>query len=289
MTKHHWVSGLLLLATALSARAQMEQGLALARDIAADNQHAQAAVEYRRLAMQSEQQTEQGALYWMAGYEYLQGERYMQADRMLRNVEDATSDLEAEVYLLRSQSSQARHRLREAAFYLEHLNTAEQPKPLRMLAAKRLAAVQMAQQDTAGARSVLREAQGPQLDDALSAIAAYEAGHDKRPLVGGLLGMIPGLGYAYSGEYASAMRSLMLNALCIWGLVEFAEEDQWGGVAVVGFAEITFYSGSIYGGADAAARYNERRLQEATRVIEGNTTARPDLKALPILTLRYTF
>mgnify|MGYP000265341427 FL=1 len=289
MTRHHWVSGLLLLAGTLTACAQMEQGLALARDIAADNQHAQAAVEYRRLAMQSEQPTEQGALYWMAGYEYLQGERYMQADRMLRNVEDATPDLEAEVYLLRSQSSQARHRLREAAFYLDHLNTPTQPKPLRTLAAKRLAAVHLAQQDSARARTILQDAQGPQLDEALAAIATYDAGRDKRPLVGGLLGIIPGLGYAYAGEYASALRSLMLNALCIWGLVEFAEEDQWGGVAVVGFAEITFYSGSIYGGADAAVRYNERRLQEATQVIEGNTRVTPDLTALPILTLRYEF
>ena len=289
MTRHHWVSGLLLLVAALSARAQMEQGLALARDIAADNQHAQAAVEYRRLAMQTERPAEQGALYWMAGYEYVQAERYMQADRMLRNVEDAAPELESEVYLLRSQSSQARRRLREAAFYLEHLNTPGQPAPLRLLAAKRLAAVQMAQQDTDGARKILRDAQGPQLDEALNAIAVYEAGRDKRPLVGGLLGIIPGLGYAYSGEYASALRSLMLNALCIWGVVEFAEEDQWAGVAVVGFAEITFYSGSIYGGADAAARYNERRLQAATRVIDGNTRITPDLIALPILTLQYQF
>lgn len=33
------------------------------------------------------------------------------------------------------------------------------------------------------------------------------------------MGLVPGLGYAYAGEYANAMRTLMLNNLLIWGIV----------------------------------------------------------------------
>ena len=34
--------------------------------------------------------------------------------------------------------------------------------------------------------------------------------------LGGILGIIPGLGYAYSGEYSNAARSLILNSLFIF-------------------------------------------------------------------------
>ncbi|NQU40923.1 MAG: hypothetical protein HQ523_13310 [Lentisphaerae bacterium] len=288
MMKHQLMGlGILALST-LSLHAQSEQGLALARDLSEANDHVQAAVEYRRLAMDLKVPTEQGALYWMAGYEYIRAMRHEQANRMLSLVEDATPTLETEVYLLRAENSSLQERFGETAFYLESLNDNAQPEPLRRLAAQRLAVAKMHLKDYAGAREALHKAGG---DPAITveAIAAYEAGKDKRPTVGGLLGLIPGLGYAYSGEYGSALRSLILNSLCIWGMLEFADEEQWAGVAVVGFAEITFYSGSIYGGADAAVRYNERRLQQCTETIAGRTEIRPDRGALPVLTLRYEF
>ena len=37
--------------------------------------------------------------------------------------------------------------------------------------------------------------------------------HFKKPWLGGVLGLVPGLGYVYSGEYANAARSLILNGL----------------------------------------------------------------------------
>ena len=82
-------------------------------------------------------------------------------------------------------------------------------------------------------------------------------------LFGGVLGLVPGLGYAYSGEYANAVRSLILNSLFIWGMVETADDDQWGLFALVTFGEFTWYSGSIYGGIDAAHRDLELRGLQA--------------------------
>ncbi|MBN1558006.1 MAG: membrane protein insertion efficiency factor YidD [Lentisphaerae bacterium] len=81
----------------------------------------------------------------------------------------------------------------------------------------------------------------------------------RSPRLGGILGLVPGLGYAYSGEYANALRSLLLNGIFIWGMVETAGEEQWGGFAVISFFELTWYSGSIYGGIDAAHRFNARQ------------------------------
>ena len=288
MTKHYTIGLVLLSLTTLSIRAQTEQGLTLARELSETRDHAQSAVEYRRLAMDHEAPTEQGALYWMAGYEYVKAGRHEQANRMLSQVEDATPSLETEVYLLRGENSCLQERFGEAVFYLESLDESDQPDPLRRLAAQRLAAVKMQLKDVPAAREALRRA-GIETDHAETAIATYQAGKDKSPVVGGLLGLIPGLGYAYSGEYASGLRSLILNSLCIWGVIEFAEEEQWAGVAVVGFAELTFYSGSIYGGADAAVRYNDRRLQQCTHAIDGGPAIRPDLSARAVLTLRYEF
>ena len=282
MTLRPLISASLLWALLLTPLcADQPPGLTLAQELSDDSNHAG--------AMDAADAPAKGALYWMAAYEYLQAERYPQAERMLGQVENITPGLETEVYLLHSKHNRARHRLREAGFYLESLADPAKPERVRTVASKRLASVRVQMGDFDGAREALRLAAASGLDSELAAVATYETGKDKSHVVGGLLGLIPGLGYAYSGEYANAARSLLLNALCIWGLAEFIEEEQWGGVAIVGFAEVTFYSGSIYGGADAAVRHNRRRLRECTEAIEGDVDIQPDRAALPVLTLRYKF
>ncbi len=290
MTPRTLISAGLLWATAFSPlTADQAASLTLAKELADDQDHAGAALEYRRLAMDATDGSAKGSLFWMSAYEYIAAGRYPQAERMLGQVETVAPDLETEVYLLHGDHNRARHRLREAAFYLESLTDSARPEPVRTAAAKRLAAVRVQMRDFDGARDALRETATHDLDAGLDAVTVYEAGEDKSHVVGGLLGLIPGLGYAYSGEYANAARSLILNGLCIWGLAEFIEEEQWGGVALVGFAEVTFYSGSIYGGADAAVRHNRRRLRECTEAIEGDVDIQPDRAALPVLTLKYKF
>jgi len=262
--------------------------LRLAEELAEAGNHAAAALEYRREAMSAPSPVVKGSLYWMASYEYSLAGRFEQADRMAGEVEDTTAELDAEVYLLRAHTSRLRRRPREAVFYLESLTQPDQPDPVRQVASRQLAVTRLQLEDYKGARSALREINITG-GEALDAIANYESGKDKSPVVGGLLGLVPGLGYAHSGEYGNALRSLIMNGLCIWGIVEFAEREQWGGVAVTGFAGITFYSGSIYGGADAAVRYNRRRFAANARVIEEHTRFVPDRATLPILTLKYQF
>ncbi|MDP6490235.1 MAG: hypothetical protein QGH42_04715 [Kiritimatiellia bacterium] len=283
------IVGLLWATLAPPLQADTSAGLTLATELAADGNHAGAALEYRRLAMDTSDPKSKGAIYWMAAYDYMKAQRFAQAERMLSQSENTTPELETEVYLLRGEHSRVRNRLREAAFYLESIAHPEQDAALRTVAAKKLAAVRLQMRDFEGAREVLTLAEPTDLNANMEAIRTYEAGKDKNHVVGGLLGLIPGVGYAYSGEYANAARSLLLNALCIWGLVEFVEEEQWGGVALVGFAEATFYSGSIYGGADAAVRYNQRRLDQAIEAIEGDARFTPDRATLPVLTLKYRF
>ena len=276
------------LALAVAARAERETGLTLARELAEMKLHAESALEYRRLAIAEEAAPARAAFYWMAGYEYARAERREQTDRMLTRAEDADPARDIEIKLLRAENERARFRPREAAFYLESVALAAPVGPAKEFAARRLAALRLEMGDFEGARAALRLAPEPS-ETGLAAIAEYERGRDKSYIVGGLLGLVPGLGYAYSGEYANALRSLIMNALCIWGIVEFADREQWAGVAVVGFAGITFYSGSIYGGVDSAFRYNRRRLQRATLAIEGRASFAPEPELLPTLSLRFSF
>ena len=103
--------------------------------------------------------------------------------------------------------------------------------------------------------------------DKLRLVEDYAAGSDKSPTVGGLLGIVPGLGYAYSGEWSNMVRSMVLNGLFGWAMFECADREEWGLFAVTTFFELTWYTGSIYGGIDAAHRYNRERLENAAAAL----------------------
>jgi hypothetical protein len=125
---------------------------------------------------------------------------------------------------------------------------------------------------------------------ALAALDRYLAGHDKSPRIGGLLGIIPGLGYAYSGEWGNMFRSIFLNGLFGWAMFECADREQWGLFAVTTFFELTWYTGSIYGGIDAAHRYNQRRLDDAVHELRGDDAPRLEREArLDVFSLRISF
>ncbi len=142
------------------------------------------------------------------------------------------------------------------------------------IAARGSAAARLREKDLAGARQVLAEALGD-LGTARAAIDRYAGRRDKKPWVGGVLGLVPGLGYIYSGEYANAARSIILNSLFIWGMVETGSDDDWAVFSVLTFVEFTWYSGSIYGGIDSAHRHNQRRLDGAVNEVRGEKTPPP--------------
>ncbi len=270
-------------------QAQPSSGLRLALELSETGETSQAALEFRRLAMALPDGPECSGFYWMSAYEYLRAARPYQAERMAALAEQASIRWETEIYLLRGDISRALGRPREAIFYLEGLTSGDLPEEALSLVFRRLAAAQLRLGEYDAARRAVISEDGARREDALHAIDAYAQGRDKSPVVGGLLGLVPGLGYAYSGEYANALRSLIMNALCIWGLVEFADREMWGGVAITGFAGVTFYSGSIYGGADAAVRYNRRRLNTAVGAVEGEARFEVNRHALPLLELSFPF
>lgn len=260
----------------------------LAVELAEERDAHASAIEFRRLGLRADTGREQAGYFWAAAYQYVQLREYETADRMLDRVEDAWLDYESEALLLRAENAEERARVDEASFYWESLIRGDADPSIRRLASRRLAALRLRQQDADGAREALLRSPVDH-ERGLEAIERYERGRDKNPRLGGVLGMVPGLGYAYAGEYANALRSLILNSLFIWGMVETAQNDHWGAFAVITFFEITWYTGSIYGGIDASHRYNRERMDAAVRDIHDGAGFQPEWEAVPSISIRYIF
>ena len=107
--------------------------------------------------------------------------------------------------------------------------------------------------------------------------------------MGGLLGLVPGLGYAYSGEHANALRCLILNGLFIFGMVHTAENDDWGAFSVISFFELTWYSGSIYGASMPPTGTTVTGLNGVSRASRGMPLSCPTYGSVPLFRLNVTF
>jgi tetratricopeptide (TPR) repeat protein len=276
-----------LLAVTAAGRAD-DLTLDLAVELSAQQDHPGAAVEFRRLALQTNEASARAAYFWSAGWEYAQAQDASRAESMLDRAEEADPNASRAANLLRGELALQDRRPAEAAFFYESVLTSAEDEALRGLAARRLAAARLREGRAAEARTALQGAPGDQTAG-LQAIREFEEGRDKHPRVGGWLGVVPGLGYAYAGEYANAARSIILNGLFLWGMSNTAEDHDWGAFAVITFFEFTWYSGSIYGGIDASHRYNRARLQRAADRISGGVSFAPDYDQLPVLHLRVRF
>ncbi|NLB65479.1 MAG: hypothetical protein GX803_03300 [Lentisphaerae bacterium] len=266
-----------------------EEAGRLALNLSNEGRHEAAATEYRRLALAVADPIAAGQWYWWAAHEYARGRQVEASNRMLDRAEDAAPlALNMPVAWLRAENASVAGDWAAARFHYDSLRLAADAESLHETALRGAAAARLREGDADGARQTLA-GDGPELVAAREAMAKYAGRRDKKPWVGGVLGLVPGLGYVYSGEYASATRSLILNSLFIWGMVEAADRDLWGVFAVVTFAEMTWYSGSIYGGIDAAHRHNARRLNETATVVRGSGRAAPDMAAWPLVTLHFQY
>ncbi|MDD2235705.1 MAG: hypothetical protein PHP44_13370 [Kiritimatiellae bacterium] len=289
MNKHS-ILAIFILFSVIAAHAQTENtDRTLAILLAEEGDYHAAAIEFRRLAMQ---EPEQAAGYGLASvHEYLQNEETRPVPFLLDQIEKS-ADSHARVTSLFYRAEQARLAKMpdEASFYYQLLlDEPDTPADYRNWAARQLAVIELRAKNTEQARTFLLRSEPPP-ESGLEALNAYRQGRDKRPMLGGALGLIPGLGYFYSGEYANGLRSIILNSLFIFGMVATAEEDQWGGFAVITFFEITWYSGSIYGGVDAAHRYNKRRMDAcADAIAPPHIRYEMDTPALPLFSLRFEF
>lgn len=272
----------------LTSSAEDPTRWSFATELASSGDAENAAIEFRRIALTDDDAASCGAAYWYSAYQYWRLKQPELSDKMLDRSEDSGSDLAQPIALLRGENARLTRSWDEAAFHFQSVLNRKPSPEMRAYAARSLAAADMQRGHMAEARDVIR-AEMPHPDDSLAALDTYERGKDRDPVLGGMLGLIPGLGYAYSGEYANAFRSILLNALFGFGMYHTGSRDQWGAFAGITFFEITWYSGSIYGGVDAAHRYNLNRQEACEDAIRGTASFEPDWIQIPLIKLKYTF
>ena len=252
-----------------------------------DENPAASALEFRRAAMEADDAGARGAYAWASAWQYWQAKNFKQALVMLDEAEEhAAPEAASRVMALRAEASAAMDNPAEAVFYYE--SAAQGGPDAARWSSRKLAGLKIREGNLSAAREILIRSEESDAD-VLAAVGKYADGKDKSPRMGGLLGLIPGLGYAYSGEWANAARSLILNSLFIYGMVDTANDEEWGAFSIITFFELTWYSGSIYGGVDSAHRYNERRLDECLDAVSGSAEMSADLGALPLISLRFEF
>ncbi len=105
----------------------------------------------------------------------------------------------------------------------------------------------------------------------------------KSPFTAQMLGVIPGGGYAYLGQYQSAITAFSVNALFIGTAAYFfLNGNVPAGVLTTSF-EAGWYFGSIYGAGQAAKTYNERLYEALVHPVM------EEKKLYPLLQLEYGF
>ena len=246
---------------------RLEAALGLAEGFLATGDNTAAALEYRRLAADLDDAAARPPLHLLAAEAYRRAADWDRMGRMLDKAEDEGAAADPVAAYLRLRRAEGRREWISAMLYAETLQGAASradDAALRRFAAGARAADALLAGRADEARAAVRDD-----PERLRFVEGYVAGSDKSPTVGGLLGLVPGLGYAYSGEWGNMVRSMVLNGLFGWAMYECADRDEWGLFAVTTFFELTWYTGSIYGGVDAAHRYNRERLEEAASALRG--------------------
>ncbi len=98
----------------------------------------------------------------------------------------------------------------------------------------------------------------------LSAVS-MDASAERRcdPTAAGVIAVVPGLGYAYTEHWQSAVSALVINGLLMYTTLKSFHNDRDGQGVFWGVVTLAWYSGSIYGSVKSAHRYNRVRDEHA--------------------------
>ena len=95
------------------------------------------------------------------------------------------------------------------------------------------------------------------INKALILIDEYEIKQKKSPtLAATMSAILPGSGQIYAGRNKDGLMSFLVNGLFIAGTVAAINNENYALAAIVGGVGLPFYIGNIYGGANAAKKWN---------------------------------
>lgn len=111
-------------------------------------------------------------------------------------------------------------------------------------------------------RAALIDPNDPRISGMLERVTRSSELRRKSPaLAGALSAVLPGAGQAYVGNWGDGAVALLVNGLFIWGAVAAYEEDMPEVAGLIGFIELGWYGGNIFGAVNAARRFNRGERQ----------------------------
>jgi TM2 domain-containing membrane protein YozV len=78
----------------------------------------------------------------------------------------------------------------------------------------------------------------------------------KDPLLAALFSIVPGGGHVYLGQWGTGATAFLWNAVFIAATIHAFWQGDWGVGAMLAFAELGWYSGSVFGAVSGAYRHN---------------------------------
>lgn len=93
----------------------------------------------------------------------------------------------------------------------------------------------------------------------------------KKPYVGGILSIIPGAGYLYTGHKQTAISAFLINGLLAYATYTSFKNENYGIALLTSVFNLSFYIGNIYGAAKSATRYNDKKTKSIISKLEYNT------------------
>lgn len=117
------------------------------------------------------------------------------------------------------------------------------------------------------AKSLFAELSGPDAellgkDAALACIDRLMTQKRKRPVLAGILSIIPGGGYVYCERYRDGLVAFLFNAALIAAACSSFDQGNPALGGVVTAIESGFYAGNIYGGVSSAHKYNQSLVRK---------------------------
>jgi tetratricopeptide (TPR) repeat protein len=245
-----------------------------ARALEAEGELASARLEWQRLARQVDPQAplREEALYRVAALSALQG-----------NTRQALQDFERF-----GAAFPASGRIPDALYHMMVLGDRLKPnggapfaERLQQLFPRHPLAAEAAwyglwQQAQATGR-LPDHAQGPRSDALRQHLADMGMRPTSKAVLAAVLGLVPGLGHLVTGDWRTALMSLLMCALIGGAFYSSLRLRAWGLAVFFGFALLTVYAGSVTSAYSAAYRGGFERLHAA---MNGWTDLKPQGPAL---------
>ncbi len=101
-------------------------------------------------------------------------------------------------------------------------------------------------------------------------IKQYDKEKFKKPTLGALYNVVPGMGYLYAKHKSTAISAFVLNSLLIYATTSNIKKENYGMASLTGVFSLAFYISGMVGGKKSVNRYNKTKLNKYKSTINYN-------------------